>query len=85
VPVDQQVSALRAALPSSIDAADIHPRLTEALQAERTWAVADAAQVKLLAEQLDNDAQIVEVPAFDEDVHDLAALAKVAGYLTDAA
>ncbi len=85
VPVDQQVDALRAALPSSIDAADIHPRLTEALHAERTWAVADAAQVKLLTEQLENDAGIVEVPAFDEDVHDLAALAKVAAHLTDAA
>ena len=28
------------------------------------------------------DARIVEVPAFDQDVHDLAALARVASYLT---
>jgi anion-transporting ArsA/GET3 family ATPase len=79
---EEQVAALRAALPESIDAADIQPRLSEALRAERGWAIADRVQVDRLGEQVGEDARIVEVPAFDQDVHDLAALARVASYLT---
>jgi hypothetical protein len=79
---EEQVAALRAALPESIDAADIQPRLSEALRAERGWAIADRVQVDRLSEQVGEDARIVEVPAFDQDVHDLAALARVASYLT---
>jgi anion-transporting ArsA/GET3 family ATPase len=82
VPADEQVAALRDVLPDSIDAADILPRLSEALAAERGWAIADRIQVERLSEQVDDDARIVEVPAFDQDVHDLAALAKVASFLT---
>jgi anion-transporting ArsA/GET3 family ATPase len=82
---EHQIDALRAVLPPSIDAADIQPRLCEAFREERVWAVSDAAQVERLGEQIGNDTNIVEVPAFDEDVHDLAALARVAAYLTDAA
>jgi anion-transporting ArsA/GET3 family ATPase len=85
IPVDAQIDELRAALPPSIDAADIHPRLSEALDADRSWAVSDQAQVKRLGEEVGDDTLIVQVPAFDEDVHDLAALAKVAEYLTDGA
>ena len=85
VGVEQQIEALRASVPASIDAADLHPRLTEALELERGWAESDRAQVKRLAEEIGGDAEIVEVPAFDEDVHDLAALARVAAHLTDAA
>ena len=47
--------------------------------------MADRAQVERLSEDIGDHTEIVEVPAFDEDVHDLAALAKVAAYLTDAA
>ena len=85
VPVDQQIQALRSALPDSIDATDIHPRLTEALVVERTWAKADGAQVERLTSEIGADTRILEVPAFDEDVHDLDALARVAAYLTTAA
>ena len=85
IPVEQQVQAIRAVLPDSIDAANIHPRLIEALEAERKWAVADGAQVRRLSEEIGSDTLIVEVPALDEDVHDLAALAQVATYLTKAA
>ncbi|MFW2390369.1 MAG: ArsA family ATPase [Polyangiales bacterium] len=84
VPVDAQIAALRDALPESIDAADIHPRLEEALNEERRWAAADRGQVERLNEQVGSDTRIVEVPAFDQDVHDLAALAKVASFLTTA-
>ena len=83
IPVDEQIEALRSVLPESIDAADIHPRMSEALGAERIWAVADRGQVKRLGEEIGNETRIVEVPAFDEDVLDLAALARVASYLTD--
>jgi hypothetical protein len=79
---EAQVAELRAALPESVDAADIYPRLSEALNVERRWAVADRAEVERLNEQIGSDTDIVEVPAFDEDVHDLAALAKVASFLT---
>jgi anion-transporting ArsA/GET3 family ATPase len=79
---EEQVQALREALPPSIDAADLQPRLREALETEHLWAIADRAEVDRLDEQVGEDTLIVEVPAFDQDVHDLAALAKVASYLT---
>ena len=85
VPADEQIAALRDVLPDSMDAADLLPRLSEALDAERGWAIADRVQVDRLGEQVGEDARIVEVPAFDQDVHDLAALARVASYLTASA
>ena len=83
--IGEQVAALREVLPETIDAADLQPRLSEALDAERVWASADAAQVQRLVDDIGDETRVVEVPAFDEDVHDLAALAKVAAFLTDAA
>jgi anion-transporting ArsA/GET3 family ATPase len=85
VSTEEQVVALGKVLPASIDAADLQPRLSEALRAERGWAMADRVQVERLGEQVGDDARIVEVPAFDQDVHDLGALARVASYLTRAA
>lgn len=85
ISAEEQIAALREVLPASIDAADIQPRLTEALVAEREWANADREQVERLAGEIGSEARIVEVPAFDEDVHDLAALARVAFFLTEAA
>ena len=85
IPVAEQIEAIRAVVPASIDAARIHPRLAASLEAERSWASADGAQVKRLGDKIGNSTPIVEVPAFDEDVHDLAALARVAAYLTNAA
>ncbi|KPK13694.1 MAG: hypothetical protein AMJ62_14695 [Myxococcales bacterium SG8_38] len=85
ISAEEQIAVLREALPASIDAAHIQPRLAEALMAEREWASADRAQVERLADEIGNEARIVQVPAFDEDVHDLAALARVASFLTEAA
>lgn len=85
ISVEAQVTALRNALPSSIDAAHIQPRLAEALQAEQRWASADRAQVERLTDEIGEQTRVVEVPAFDEDVHDLAALARVASFLTTTA
>jgi anion-transporting ArsA/GET3 family ATPase len=78
----EQVTALREVLPEAIDAADLQPRLEQALRDERKWAIADRTEVERLSSQIGQDTRIVEVPAFDEDVHDIAALAKVAFYLT---
>jgi anion-transporting ArsA/GET3 family ATPase len=82
---DAQVDALAAVVPASIDAGRLQPRLAEALDLERTWAENDRAQVERLANELGGDSEIVEVPSFDQDVYDLAALAQVADCLTDAA
>jgi anion-transporting ArsA/GET3 family ATPase len=82
---DAQVDALAAVVPASIDAGRLQPRLAEALDLERTWAENDRAQVERLASELGGDSAIVEVPSFDEDVHDIAALAQVADCLTNAA
>jgi len=85
LPNDEQVEALAAVLPSSIDATSLRPRLSEALDVERVWAANDRAQVERLVDEVGSDAHVVEVPSFDQDVYDLASLAKVADYLTDAA
>ncbi len=82
ISADQQVTALEAVLPSFVDAAHLQPRLAEALHVEQESALADRAQVERLADEIGQQTRIVEVPAFDEDVHDLAALAKVASFLT---
>ena len=80
----EQLELLKAALPADLDAKSILKRLQLALQNERDWAVADRVEGDRLAAQLGADGHVVEVPAFDEDVHDIAALARVANYLTEA-
>jgi anion-transporting ArsA/GET3 family ATPase len=85
ISTEEQVSALSDVVPQSIDAAHLQPRLATALDLERTWAENDHAQVARLAEEIGAETRIVEVPSFDQDVHDLAALTQVAGYLTGSA
>jgi len=79
---ERQVSTLREVLPDSLDPEHLLPRLVEALADERRRASADRAQVERLSQQIGTDTRIVQVPAFDEDVHDIAALAEVASHLT---
>jgi len=74
-------AALEAALPAEVDATRALSRLTQALDDERLLAVGDRIESDRLRAQVDGDDRVVEVPAFGEDVHDLAALAKVASYL----
>ena len=78
----EQLKLLQEALPDSADAARILAQLQMALQDERDWAVADRVEGDRLTTQLGAEGHVVEVPAFDEDVHDIAALAKVANFLT---
>jgi anion-transporting ArsA/GET3 family ATPase len=59
-------------------------RMRRALDDSRVLAVADRIQADRLKNARGN-LICVEVPAFEEDVHDLPALAKVARHLTEAA
>ncbi len=82
ISIDEQVLALREVLPDSIDAAGLLPRLDEALHDERRLAKTDRANVERFSADIGDGIDIIEVPSFDEDVHDIAALARVASYLT---
>ena len=55
--------------------------MNRALEDERLRAVADRIESDRLHNRLDEKTAFVEVPAFERDVHDLEALAKVARYL----
>lgn len=57
-------------------------RMLNALDDERTRAVADRVESDHLRYHLGEGVNFVEVPAFEEDVHDLLALHRVAKYLT---
>jgi anion-transporting ArsA/GET3 family ATPase len=69
------------ALAGRTDAALLLPRLWQALDDERLRAVTDRGEVERLRALTGNRGLYVEVPAFDEDVHDLAALSRVAQHL----
>lgn len=56
-------------------------KLERALDEERMRAVTDRGEVERLKALTGNRGLYVEVPAFEQDVHDLGALAKVASYL----
>jgi anion-transporting ArsA/GET3 family ATPase len=70
------------ALPPSIDAERAVTRMRRALDDERVVAVAHRIEADRLRSQVGDVERFVRVPAFDEDVHDLTALARVAAYLT---
>lgn len=69
-------------LPNGMDAVRAASRLRRALDDARVRATADRLQADHLRERAGSDHRFVEVPAFEEDVHDLSALAEVASYLT---
>ena len=80
------VSELGPLLPG-MNATDTVERMLQALQDERLQAVADRIESDRLQNHIRQSregsrVQFVEVPAFEEDVHDLKALARVASYLT---
>ncbi len=59
-------------------------RMRRALDDARTRAIADRLEADRLRQRAGAEQLYVEVPAFEQDVHDLAALAQVASYLTGA-
>jgi anion-transporting ArsA/GET3 family ATPase len=77
--------AAAAALPGRTDVPALVGKLWQALDDERLRAVSDRGEVERLRALTGNQGLYVEVPAFDEDVHDLRALARVGTYLTRSA
>jgi anion-transporting ArsA/GET3 family ATPase len=61
---------------------ELQAKLERALDEERTRAVTCRVEVERLKALTGNRGLYVEVPAFDEDVHDLGALARVGHFLT---
>lgn len=72
---------LAAKIPAHLDAAKLTEKLWRALDEERTRAVTDRGEVERLKALSGGKGLFVEVPAFEQDVHDLRALARVAEYL----
>jgi anion-transporting ArsA/GET3 family ATPase len=72
---------LKQKLPAGCDVASLESKLWQALDEERTRAVTDRVEVERLKTLTGGKGLYVEVPAFEQDVHDLGALARVAGHL----
>jgi anion-transporting ArsA/GET3 family ATPase len=75
------VQAAGAALPPEIDASAAVAAMRRALEDERMQAIADRLEVERLRARGGKRHLYVEVPQFEEDVHDLGALARVARFL----
>ncbi|MDB4988310.1 MAG: Arsenical pump-driving ATPase [Myxococcaceae bacterium] len=74
-------AALAAKVPAGRDAVALQDKLERALDEDRLRAVTDRGEVERLKALTGNKGLYIEVPAFEQDVHDLAALARVASYL----
>lgn len=62
--------------------ADLAERIDRALEAEQAHGLSDRREADDLRAHVGDGVKFVEVPAFEADVHDLGALARVATYLT---
>lgn len=69
-------------LPATMDASATAERLRRSLAEEQLRGLADRREADSLRKHVGSDVVFVEVPAFEADVHDLLALARVATYLT---
>ena len=78
------VALLAPHLPSHMDPKRTVKRMRRAVDDGRTAAIADRIQADRLRQRAGHDYLYVEVPHFEQDVHDLGALAEVAAYLTGA-
>jgi anion-transporting ArsA/GET3 family ATPase len=81
---EELVATVAPHLPDDMDASRAVERMWRALDDARLRAVADRMEAERLRQRAGSDHIFVEVPAFEEDVHDLSALAEVASYLTGA-
>jgi anion-transporting ArsA/GET3 family ATPase len=79
---EQLAQAASEVLPAETDPHRAVERMQRALDDERVLARSDRKEADRLKAHVDTDTAYVEVPAFDEDVHDLGALARVAEHLT---
>jgi anion-transporting ArsA/GET3 family ATPase len=76
-------AALSAKLPVGAAPGVMLEKLERALDEDRLRAVTDRGEVERLKALTGNRGLYIEVPAFEQDVHDLGALARVASYLID--
>ena len=76
------VALLTPHLPSGMDPKRTVKRMRRAVDDGRTAAIADRIQADRLRQRAGQDYIYVEVPQFEQDVHDLGALSEVAAYLT---
>lgn len=65
----------------AVDPESLFLAMQQALDDERVRSVADRVQTEWLRTQTAGTVPLFEVPAFEQDVHDLSALAKVAEHL----
>ncbi len=80
-PREALLAAFEQACPE-LDAPSVLERTRRALEDERLRAVADRIESDRLRAHVGHDVLFVEVPALEEDVHDLGGLAEIARYLT---
>ncbi|MEZ4287174.1 MAG: ArsA-related P-loop ATPase [Polyangiales bacterium] len=82
VAVEEQERLLKELVPNKPNITSLRERLQTALDAERDLAGSDRVEAERLKTHLAKGGLVIEVPAFDTDVHDLRTLAEVANYLT---
>lgn len=78
----EAATELASLFPVGSDIPRLHDKLFRALDEERTRAVTCRVEVERLKALTGNRGLYVEVPAFDQDVHDLRALSNVGHFLT---
>lgn len=79
---DEVLTEAFAASAPSLDAARTLTKTRRALDDERLRGVADRIESDRLRNRVGRDVRFVEVPALEEDVHDIGALAEIAHHLT---
>jgi anion-transporting ArsA/GET3 family ATPase len=79
---DALAGSLEPHVPSEIDRAALSGHLEQALAEEQLRGLSDRREADSLKKHIGEGVVFVEVPAFEADVHDLRALARVASYLT---
>jgi anion-transporting ArsA/GET3 family ATPase len=82
IPRDRARTALSALLPRHHDVADVMHRLERALDDDRGRAKRDRFHADRLRAQIGDQGWFAEVPAFEQDIHDLGALVRMAEVLT---
>jgi anion-transporting ArsA/GET3 family ATPase len=77
---DALAADIERSLDGTQDAAELAAKVAENFERYQMLAARDRDNMRLLTERLDED-RVLEVPYFDEDVHDVAGLARVNRYL----
>jgi anion-transporting ArsA/GET3 family ATPase len=77
---DALAADIERSLDGTRDAAGLAAKVAENFERYQMLAKRDRENMRLLTERLDED-RVLEVPYFDEDVHDVAGLARVNRYL----